>query len=272
MHFFKTYNPSPSVAHVVDYYWRSVIPLQQSLTQEVPTPLMQGMTFNLNRLAEKMVFGDRIMEMNDYCYLFGQPAKHRLSLSHQSGVDIFGVKFTTTGLYTLTGVDMQHIADAIVPADCIWGREIEWLCEALYEASDVVGMIQVLEQFIQKKLKKRPTLTLHPPFEAALGYMETKCIYSLQDILERTFMSQRTMERYFRTRLGLTPKRYAQICRFNAVKQILDKQPVPNWQEVVYSFGYYDQSHFIKEFKKLSGKTPVQYIDASNFAFSSLIK
>ena len=259
MTYFKTFFPSPVLNHIVEYYWRSIIPLKESLTQEVPTPLMQGMTFNLNRLTERMVFADNTMEMKDYCYLFGQPAKHRLSLSNATGVDILGVKFTTTGIHMLTGMGMRHLADNIVSADCVWGREVEWLCEAMYEAPDTLGMIQVLEQFLYKKLKSNQKWNLNKSLEAAVYYMHHNT-YSLKEIKERTFLSERTLERYFASHIGLSPKKYARICRFNAVKEALDKNPRGDWHELVYSFGYFDQSHFIKEFKTLSGKTPRQYL------------
>ncbi len=259
MVYFKTYFPSPALSHIVEYYWRSIIPLKESLTQEVQTPLMQGMTFNLNRLTEKMVFSDNTMEMKDYCYLFGQPAKHRLSLSNPTGVDILGVKFTATGLHTLTGLGMRHLADNIVSADCVWGREVEWLCEAMYEATNTQQMIQLLERFLYKKLRANRKREINKSLEAAVYYMHHNT-YSLQEIKERTFLSERTLERYFDSHIGLSPKRYARICRFNAVKETLDKNPTDHWHEIIYSFGYYDQSHFIKEFKALSGKTPGQYL------------
>lgn len=261
MAFFQTYPPSLHVAHVVEYYWRSVLPLGESLVQDVPTPLMQGMTFNLNRLTEKMVFGDRVQEMNDYCYVFGQPARHRLSKSHATGVDIFGIKFTPTGLYTLVRVEMQQVADSILSADCIWGKEIEWLCEAMYEAPDVTGMIQVVEQFLHEKIKQRRQPHI-PSLEYALRYIQSGQTYSVKDILEQVYLSERTMQRHFLAQLGMPPKQYARICRFNAVRNRLEQMPQTNWLDVVYTFGYHDQSHFIKEFKEFSGKTPGQYIDA----------
>lgn len=261
MIYFKTFLPSPPLNHVVEYYWRSVISLKESLTQEVQTPLMQGMTFNLNRLTEKMVFPDNTMEMRDYCYLFGQPAKHRLSLSNPTGVDILGVKFTTTGIHAVTGMGMRHLADNIVSADCVWGREVEWLCEAMYEAQDTLGMIQLLEQFLYKKLKRNSKKEINKSLAAAVHYMHQNA-YSLQEIKARTFLSERTLERYFLSYIGLSPKKYSRICRFNAVKGMLDKKSQIDWHEMIYAFGYYDQSHFIKEFKELSGKTPGQYVTA----------
>lgn len=259
MAYFKTYKPSPSLQHVIAHYWRAVVPLQESLVQEVATPLMQGMTFNLNLLAEEMVFGDRTLHMDSYCYLFGQPAKHRLSVSNRNGVDILGIKFTPLGIYQLTGLDMRHLADDIIDAGELWGKEVEWLCEALYEATDTPSMIQIVERFLSEKLGRHNKREANPALTAAIERMSFGRLYTLTEIREITCMSKKTLERCFLTHIGLSPKRYARICRFNTVKTLLDQNPNLKWQEVAFSLDYYDQSHFIKEFKEFAGKPPVEY-------------
>src|SRR5690554_2588543 len=106
---------------------------------------MQGMTFNLNRLQEKMVFSDKTLDMTGYCYLFGQPMANRISLSNPQGIDILGVKFKTHGLHILTAVDMTDLADDLVSAEDIWPKmEVADLYEAMYEAVDTPGMIAIL--------------------------------------------------------------------------------------------------------------------------------
>lgn len=262
MTYYNTFLPSPALQNIVEYYWRSEISLAESLVQEVHTPLMQGITFNLNKLNEKMVFGSKVLEMNDHCYLFGQPAKPRLSLSNPAGIDILGVKLLPMGLYQLTGINMQYLADNIVSAEDIWGKEVRWLCEALYEAPDVAGMIQRLEDFLYQKARSGKNKDDLPPLAPVLSHIHAREIYDLNALRNLTSFSEKTLERYFKTQIGLSPKRYMRICRFNAVKAFLDKNPEIDWHDVIFSFGYYDQSHFIKEFKEFSDKTPTRYCAA----------
>lgn len=259
MAYFKTFQPAPELNEIVDFYWRSIIPLTESLTQEVPTPLMQGMTFNLTALAEEMVFPGKNLHMGKYCYFFGQPTSPRLSISNPRGIDILGIKFKPTGINRLTGLSMRHLADDIVEADSIWGKEIELLCERLYESSGTGEMIWILERFLTRKLRQRNKAVGNPALEKAVELMCGRRFYSLKDIQCLTNTTKKTLERYFLERVGLSPKRYARICRFNFVKAMFDKNPSLNWQEVAFSAGYYDQSHFIKEFKAFSGKTPREY-------------
>lgn len=262
--------PDPSLDHIVEYYWRSVISLEESLSQQVPTPLMQGMTFNLNKLHEKMVFGSHTQDMEDYCYVFGQPAHHRISLSNPSGVDILGVKFADLGLYVLTGNNMQAFSDQIVSAEALWGKEIYWLCEALYEAGDTLHMIALLERFFYQKLCRNPKRKDSRGVLAALQGMQYQGIYHMDTLVHSTFHSHRTLERYFKEQIGMSPKKYARICRFNRAKSLLDSDLTLPWPELIHQMGYYDQSHFIKEFQKFSGKTPGLYVQEARETTPSL--
>lgn len=262
MAYFKTFPPTPELAEIVDLYWRSIVPLTESMTQEVPTPLMQGMTFNLNALAEEMVFPGKKLHMDKYCYLFGQPAKPRLSVSNSGGIDILGVKFKPAGIYRLTGLNMRHLADDIIEAGSIWGKEVELLCEQMYEASGTGEMIWMLEKFLCEKLRQRRKKEKNLALEGALEFMGAARFYTLREIQEMTFTSKKTLERYFLDQVGLSPKRYARISRFNMVRNLFDRDPTVNWQEIAFPMGYYDQSHFIKEFKEFSGKTPYEYCAA----------
>src|SRR3546814_16399505 len=104
----KTFPPTPVLEEILDFYWRSVMSLNERLNHEEPTPFRHGMTFNLNALAENMIFPGKRLHMNRYCYLFGQPAAPRLSVSHFSGIDILGVKFKSMGMYRLTGLSTEE--------------------------------------------------------------------------------------------------------------------------------------------------------------------
>jgi methylphosphotriester-DNA--protein-cysteine methyltransferase len=67
------------------------------------------------------------------------------------------------------------------------------------------------------------------------------------------------MERKFATLIGKTPKQYSKLVRFQAVIRELSKNQVIDWAQLAYAYGYADQSHLIKDFKSISGLTPVSY-------------
>ncbi len=75
--------------------------------------------------------------------------------------------------------------------------------------------------------------------------------------IENSFgLSERTLQRKFRTRTGVTPKTLIRIIRINHIMHKLKKVEVPDYQSIVFEGNYFDQTHFIKDFKAITGETP----------------
>lgn len=70
--------------------------------------------------------------------------------------------------------------------------------------------------------------------------------------------SERSLERYFKTHIGLSPKLYIRIIRFSYIFQLIKKDNTC-WADIVFLAGFYDQSHFIKNFKEFTGEEPSKY-------------
>lgn len=257
MTLFNTYRPCKELEGIVELYWHSKCYLDQSLIQEMYTPTFQAMTFNLSGQPEDIVSEEMSLRMDKNCYLIGQPLSKRVSISSSYGIDILGVKFTALGLYSLTSIDMSHIANKIIDANDVWNYEIDLLHEEILDRKNVFECINAIENFLRKKkaqqrFNEKAYLLHHSIFQ-----MEADKIYDISKLRESVFTTKKTYERYFLNFMGVTPKQYANICRFNNVLKYLETvSELPDWHDIVVKFGYYDQSHFIREFKRYSGKTP----------------
>jgi methylphosphotriester-DNA--protein-cysteine methyltransferase len=72
--------------------------------------------------------------------------------------------------------------------------------------------------------------------------------------------SERHLEKQFKKHVGLSPKIYAMIVRFKTMEQLLISKPKLRWGKINFADQYYDQNHFIKEFKRFTGHTPSDYL------------
>ncbi len=258
---YKQYAPSTCLQHVVEHYWHFVVQLHISLEQTFQTPLLQGMTFNLKEMPEDLIFKGKTLKMDKPVYLFGQSLQPRLSLSNSNGIDIIGVKFKPLGIYKLTGINMQHIADETIDAEDVWGNEISLLCERMYHAQSTKDAIILLDSFLLGKLNKQSGINKQPCVEHALHLIQhSHGNINIKNLQKETHTSRKTLERAFVNQLGIFPKLYSRISRYNNVKESIQKSSSIHWQEIYYQFGYYDQSHFISEFKQFSGKTPTEFL------------
>ncbi len=224
------------------------------------TPTFQAMTFNLSGQYEDIVSEGMSLRMDKNCYLIGQPLSKRVSISNPSGIDILGVKFTPLGLYRITGIDMRHVSDEIIDASDVWHRKIDLLYEEILDKESIAERINAIEHFLKRKKARQSSSEKIYLLSSSIRQMEAKRSYDVSRLRQDHFITKKTFERYFLNYIGVTPKQYANICRFNNVCMYLDRiSKQPDWQDIVVEFGYHDQSHFIREFKRYSGKTPVEY-------------
>ena len=107
-----------------------------------------------------------------------------------------------------------------------------------------------------------------PPFQQAIKYInESKGIVSISEIAESVHVSNRQLQRLFKTRIGISPKDYCKIVRVNNYLDfILNKRYSIDWMQLVVEYNYHDQPHLINEVKsiaKLSPKKLLSYRDKS---------
>src|SRR6185295_2034838 len=77
-------------------------------------------------------------------------------------------------------------------------------------------------------------------------------------------LSQRRFIQVFKTEVGMTPKLFSRIQRFQKTRLLVDRDPSPDWASLAIDLGYFDQSHLIREFHEFSGLCPTDYIDRRN--------
>jgi len=260
---YRIFNPVPLLSDVVEHYWYTQIELTESAIQHYATPLLQGLTFNFKKQREQHAYDSDVLQLDKQVYLFGQPICPRVVTTNEKGVDILGVKFKPLGISKITGVHMENIANRIIAADDIWGRELELLCDEMQSAPSLELTLSVLEKFL---INKYTNTALHyrvDHVQNALSLItRSNGAIDIKTLQNQTNTSRKTLERAFAHHLGISPKCYSRIVRFNAVKDMMDQlDRIENLTPLALDFGFYDSSHFIAEFKCFSGLTPTVYLN-----------
>ena len=258
---YRIFNPCPQLCDIVDMYWYTKLVLNESVQQDYPTPVMQGLTFNFSKLAEHHSDGSKTVTLYKEAYLFGQPVYPRVVQTHTSGIDILGVKFKPLGIARVTGINMEQLADRIIAAEDIWGAAVGSLCDEMQAAGDTEHAIAVLERFLVRQSVKTSLHYRVDNVDAALSLLECHAgAISVKDLEDRTNTSRKTLERAFLTYLGMGPKLYSRIVRFNTAMQALQQGRHTDIGRLGLELGYYDASHFSSEFKRFAGKSPTYFI------------
>jgi AraC-like DNA-binding protein len=259
---YRIFHPVPFLFDVVEHYWYAKVTLTESAIQRYPTPLMQGLAFNFKKQPEEHSYNGKTLTLYKEAYLFGQPTCPRIITTNEHGIDILGVKFKPLGITKITGINMECMADHIIPAEDIWGSELELLCDEMQSAVSLEQMLSVLEKFlINKYIKTSLHYRVDHVQNAIKLIASSNGTIGIKALQSQTNTSRKTLERAFEHYLGISPKLYSRIVRFNAVKEVMDRTPAGvTLTSLAHDFGFYDSSHFAAEFKSFSGTTPSAYL------------
>lgn len=153
---------------------------------------------------------------------------------------------------------MDEIADCVVDADLVWGNDFGLLRELLLETKDIDLRFKLVEEFLCSKFRSQ--LEINPCVEFAINEMRTRPDeINIGRMNAKIGYSQKHFTHLFRSQVGVTPKSYLKIMRFQKALLEIEKAPFVDWGKISQDCGFYDQSHFINNFKTFSGFTPEQY-------------
>ncbi|MCO6146855.1 AraC family transcriptional regulator [Flavobacterium sp. NRK1] len=171
------------------------------------------------------------------------------------------VFFTETGASHFFKIPLNEIFTQSLSLDIFIPRSIiEIIEEQMSEAKTDNRRIHIIETFLLSQLQQRETDNLVS--HAIDLIINSNGTLRIGELSQRLYISQSPLEKRFRKIVGATPKKYSSIIRINSVinNPVADK----SLTELGYASGYFDQSHFIKDFKTFTGQTPEQFFSSKN--------
>jgi AraC-like DNA-binding protein len=170
---------------------------------------------------------------------------------------VMGVHFRPGGAHPFVGLPAGELEGAHVALDALWGRRAGALRERLIEAACHEDRFRLVEAALLA-VAARP-LRRHPAVEVALRAFEDPDLATVAEVNARTGLSAKQLLALFREEVGLGPKAFWRVRRFQAAIGHLEGARRWRGAELAARLGYFDQSHFIREFRALSGLTPHEY-------------
>jgi AraC-like DNA-binding protein len=264
---YQVFDPSTSLQPFVKCFWTleaeaSPSPVRQRV---VPDGCME-MIFNYgDRFYQYPEDGSCILQPQSF--IFGQITSF-LEIAPSGTTGLVATRFLPEGLAPFLDCTVASLENKAVAIQDIFGKAGSELEQTIIHSKSNRQRIELIENFLLARLEKPGTID-----NIARACVET--ILKAQGQLEVTELAdklnihRRNMERKFRTAVGMSPKQLSRVVRLQSALKLLEKNKYSNLTSLAYESGYYDQAHFIKDFKEFTGISPRSFF-AENLKLSAL--
>jgi AraC-like DNA-binding protein len=173
---------------------------------------------------------------------------------------IMGVHFRPGGAFPFFREPAGELRDRVVSLDTLWARAATDLRDRILEARDHGARLRILECALLEQLAK--PLERHGAVAFALReFSVAPYLRTVAEVTGQIGLSSRRFIDVFRDEVGLTPKVYCRIQRFQRALRRAQGRRTVEWSAVALDCGYFDQAHFIHDFRAFSGINPSAYLE-----------
>ena len=179
--------------------------------------------------------------------------------AHSQGNAVVVAAFTPLGAAAFLRLSLDELANTTVALDAVIGDapSLTRLHEQLAEAPNHLRRVQLVENFFRVRLHAANT-SPDPLVAAAVSWIErAPPAARIEDLVRHIGLSQSALERRFHRVVGTSPKRFASLVRLRTIEQL--HAAGATFTDIAHAAGYFDQSHFIHDFKRVTGLAPEAY-------------
>lgn len=195
-------------------------------------------------------------ELQPRFFLHGQLRRY-MELEPTGRIGIFSVRFEPSGLSAFTGKDLSSVTDKTIGISELWPGSGVDLEKQMISCASTEERIRLIETFLKTVIvKKERTGMVHA---AVRRIIDSDGTVSVEDLALNLNTNKRTLERNFSVEVGLSPKHFARVIRFNKALQLIEKKDFSSFTSVAHEGGFYDQAHFIRDFRQITGLNPKKY-------------
>lgn len=165
------------------------------------------------------------------------------------------IEFRPAGLYALTGISQSELVDESIPFAAVDSRLSKLLCEVVEKSGSAEALVAGLDVLLLRNMDAGS----NPQLQAALGHIIGSAgSTAVKDLSGDVYYSERHLNRIFKRYVGVSAKSLSRIVRINNAFRLL-KKPSASVAIVSDLLGFHDRSHFIRDFRAVSGITPQEF-------------
>lgn len=254
---YQTFEPDKDLSILVKCHWTLESPKEENPEKQtiIPDGCMEMIFHHGDLYRQYTENGSSIIQPR--CFVVGQLTRP-LEIEPTGETGIFSVRFHPNGFLPFATMPIKEMENTAVPLEKLFGNDGLEMEQRVLNVHSTLEKIRVVESFLLNRLTDADTID-----RIVKSTVETILTangqLSIDELSKQTNISRRQLERKFSTAIGLSPKQLSKTIRLQATLKMLLNKKVTSLTALAYRNEYYDQAHFIKDFKELTGFTPKQF-------------
>lgn len=263
---YRTYETPEALNGFVKCFWTLEGDAASALARQriVPDGCME-MIFHYGDLY-RQYNADGSYEVQPRSFVFGQITE-ALDIASTGATGIFAARFHPGGFIPFATIPLSAMENRAVPLEELFGVSGVQLEKEIMQAVDTPGRIKIVTGFLGQKLDA-PEAIDRAVQSGVSVLLQLNGQVSVDKLSRQININRRQLERRFAAAIGLSPKQLAKIMRLQATLKLLLSGQYSSLTELAYEGDYYDQAHFIKDFKEFTGMSPGKFY-AGNLKLSA---
>ncbi|CAM3857736.1 MULTISPECIES: helix-turn-helix domain-containing protein [Flavobacterium] len=266
---YQTFQPNIDLESLISCYWTLEVPAESDAQRQriIPDGTIE-MAFILGDDIKRYTSGDEFI-IQPRAMVLGQTIEP-FYIEPTGYVNTFAIRFYPYGFANFVSIPIKNLANKETPIDLLFGEKTaNELEQKIIEATNSNERIEIIENFLLDKLNEKTTIDniVKTTIDALLA---TNGSASISTILKEDLSKRRQLERNFKNQIGVSPKQLGKVIRLQTALKMLLNKKTENLTDIAYKSEYFDQAHFIKDFKEFTGINPKEFLGNENMALSTL--
>ncbi len=261
--FFNQFPPEKKFEDYIEslIYYKGYTP-EHSIEKVIPDGTI-NLVFELDGFTRNVFDNETLEPKQEFTKVWlSGVQKQYISISAHKDSEMYVIRFKPGGAYPFIKQTIRDFTDKVQPAENVFGEEIFEFREALLKAEDInqkrdIGFEWLNQKFDGNRISRKRV------FESIKKIIEDPQFqeYNLKDLIAETGYSKKQFIKIFKKYVGITPKYFQRIVRFNEILQKIQNSEKLSWTRISQDCGFYDQAHFIREFQHFCGYNPQAHLD-----------
>lgn len=266
---YQTFQPHSDLESLISCYWTLEVSAENDAEKQriIPDGCIE-MAFILGDDIKRYTTEDEFI-LQPRAMVLGQTIEP-FYIEPTGYVNTFAIRFYPYGFANFVSMSIKDLANKETPIELLFGantaKELE---QNIIQAKDSKHRIEIIEIFLLEKLNDQTTIDniVKKTVDALLTSKGTE---SITTILKEDLSKRRQLERNFKKQIGVSPKQLGKVIRLQTALKMLLNKKTDTLTNIAYESEYFDQAHFIKDFKEFTGINPNEFLGNENMALSTL--